>query len=328
MLYKSYLLEQNIKNLEKRFNLFFGENIGLKNDFKKKIKLNNVNCEILNLYQDDILKDQNKFFAEISNISLFQKKKIYFIDQVNDKIFEIVKEIESKIDTDKIFLFADILDKKSKIRNHFERSKNLGLVACYPDNQIGIRKIIIDKLQGFEGLSPENINLIVDNSNLDRTKLNNELEKILIFFHNKKIDADKLEIILDIKINDNFDILRDKALCGIKKETNKLLSETIFESEKSNFYINVINQRLNKLLDLFSSKEKDLESAMSKLKPPIFWKDKENFIAQTKKWDISKIKFFLNETYNLEIKIKSNATVSKNILVKKLIVDLCEAASF
>ena len=186
MLYKSYLLEQNIKGLEKKFNLFFGENLGLKNDLKKTIKRTNESCEILNLYQDDILKDQNKFFSEINNISLFQKKKIYFIDQVNDKILEIVKEIEPIIDTNKIFLFADLLDKKSKIRNHFESSKNLGLVPCYPDNQIGIRKIIIDKLKGFDGLSPENINLIVDNSNLDRTKLNNELEKILIFFHNKK----------------------------------------------------------------------------------------------------------------------------------------------
>ena len=327
MLYKSYLLEQNIKGLEKKFNLFFGENLGLKNDLKKTIKRTNESCEILNLYQDDILKDQNKFFSEINNISLFQKKKIYFIDQVNDKILEIVKEIEPIIDTNKIFLFADLLDKKSKIRNHFESSKNLGLVPCYPDNQIGIRKIIIDKLKGFDGLSPENINLIVDNSNLDRTKLNNELEKILIFFHNKKIETEKLEIILDTKTNDDFNILRDKALCGIKKETNKLLSETVFESEKSNFYINAINQRLNKLLDLFSFKEKNFESAMSKLKPPVFWKDKENFIAQAKKWNISKIKFFLKETYNLEIEIKSNATISKNILIKKLIIDLCAAAS-
>ena len=38
------------------------------------------------------------------------------------------------------------------------------------------------KLRGFTGLTPKNINLIVENCNLDRAKLNNELEKILIFF--------------------------------------------------------------------------------------------------------------------------------------------------
>ena len=39
MLYKSYLIEQNIKILNKNFILFFGENLGLKNELKKKLKL-------------------------------------------------------------------------------------------------------------------------------------------------------------------------------------------------------------------------------------------------------------------------------------------------
>ena len=41
MLYKSYLIEQNINNLDKNLFLFYGENIGLKNDFKKIIKFIN-----------------------------------------------------------------------------------------------------------------------------------------------------------------------------------------------------------------------------------------------------------------------------------------------
>ena len=41
MLYKSYLIEQNINNLDKSLFLFYGENIGLKNDFKKIIKFIN-----------------------------------------------------------------------------------------------------------------------------------------------------------------------------------------------------------------------------------------------------------------------------------------------
>ena len=37
MIYKSYILEQNF-NLDQNIFLFFGENLGLKNDFKYKIK--------------------------------------------------------------------------------------------------------------------------------------------------------------------------------------------------------------------------------------------------------------------------------------------------
>ena len=35
MIYKSYLLEQNINNLNENLYLFYGENLGLKNDFKR-----------------------------------------------------------------------------------------------------------------------------------------------------------------------------------------------------------------------------------------------------------------------------------------------------
>ena len=36
----------------------------------------------------------------------------------------------------KIFIFSNNLDKKSKIRSYFEKSKDVGIAACYPDNEI------------------------------------------------------------------------------------------------------------------------------------------------------------------------------------------------
>ena len=328
MIYKSYLIEQSNVVLDKKIFLFFGENLGLKNDLKNKIKLSNKKAEILHFNQDEIIKNDNIIFNEINNISLFEKEKIIFIEQVDDKILEIIKEICEKFNDQKIYLFSNILEKKSKIRSYFEKSDKCGAVACYADNEIGIRKIILNKLKGYSGLSPQIINLIIENSNLDRIKLNNELEKIVTYFQNKKIEYEKLEILLDIKINDNFNNLKDEALIGNKLRTNKLLSDTIIDSEKSIFYLTLINQRLNKLKDAINfSKETNLEDAISKIKPPVFWKDKLNFMLQTKKWNTKKIKKILNKTYYLEIEIKSNSTINKNILIKKLIVDVCLLAN-
>ena len=102
-------------------------------------------------------------------------------------------------------MFSDILDKKSKLRSYFEKSNTLGIVPCYADNEISIKKIILDKLKGYTGLSTQNLNMIIENCALDRSQLNNELEKITTFFENKTIDSDKLEALLNIKINDNVD---------------------------------------------------------------------------------------------------------------------------
>ena len=328
MISKSYLLENNIDQIDKNLILFYGENLGLKNDFKKKIKSNNKKIKIINFTQDEILKNENSFFSEILNISLFEEEKIFFINYANDKIMPIIEEIEKKAAAEKVYLFSDILEKKSKLRNFFEKKNICIAVPCYADNEISIKKIILKNLKGFEGLSAENINLIVDNCNLDRIKLNNELEKIFSYFTNKKINNKELEKILDIRINDNFNLLKDAALNGNKITTNKLLSDTIIDADKNVFYLALINQRLNKIAETAQlSKTTNLEDAINRIKPPIFWKDKPSFKEQVKKWNISKIKLILKKTYDLEVKIKSDALIEKNVLVKKLIVDMCNMAN-
>lgn len=328
MIYKSYQIEQNIFNLDKNLFLFYGENLGLQEDIKNKLINNRKKIEIIKFNQDDILKNQKKFFNEIFNISLFENEKLFFISQVNDKLLQVIEDLEDKIDSQKLYFFSGLLDKKSKIRNYFEKSNNYGAVACYADNEISIRKLIFERLKGFEGLSGQNINLIIQNSNLDRIKLKNELNKIVSYFQNKKIETKKLEILFDFKINENFNSLKDEALNGNKSKTNELLSETIIESEKNIFYLALINQRLNKLSETLKITNNDnFEAAMNELRPPIFWKDKPIFINQAKKWNINKIKNVLSKTYNLEIKIKSNTIINKNLLMKKLIVDICEMAN-
>ena len=328
MIYKSYLIEQNISLLNKNLFLFYGENLGLKNELKDKIRFQNKKAEIINLSQDDIINNIDNFFNEVLNISLFDERKIYFINQVNDKILDAIKIIEPKIDSQKFYLMSESLDKRSKIRNYFEKSNNCGVVACYIDNEISFKKIIIERLKNYKGVNSENINLISDKCNLNRDKLNNELDKIYTFFLEKNIDRNKLEILLDNKINNDFSLLKDEAFNGNRIETNKLLSDTIIDSEKNILYLNIINQRLLKLNEIFKLiGQTSLEKAIDMLKPPIFWKDKPAFLKQAKKWNMSKIKKILNKTYNLELEIKSNSIVNKNILLKKLLIDICNLAN-
>ena len=328
MLIKSYIAESNIEVLNKNLNLFYGENLGLKNDFRKKIKLKFKDAEIIYFNQEEILKNNEIIMREINNISLFDKKKIFFIDLVNDKFTDIAKKIFEINKDEKIFLFAEILEKRSKLRSFFENSKEVSIIPCYADNEITIKKIINERLKGFNGLTRENVNIISENSNMDRIKLNNEIDKIITYFQDKKIDEKELEILLDLKINDDFNLLKDEALKGNIHNTNKLLSETMLEEEKNVYYLSLINIRLNKIKELKKlSLNKNIEAAISDIKPPIFWKEKDDFLSQVKKWDSQKISKILQRTYDLEVKIKSNSLINKNSLMKKLIVDLCTLAN-
>ena len=56
MLVKSYLLEKNLNIIErKNLVLFYGENLGLKNNFKKKIKNANKDFKIITFFKKKCL---------------------------------------------------------------------------------------------------------------------------------------------------------------------------------------------------------------------------------------------------------------------------------
>ena len=227
-------------------------------------------------------------------------------------------------------LFSDVLDKKSKLRNFYEKSKEDGVVACYPDNDKTIKNLILKELKNFEGLNAINLNLIADNCSLDRIKLYNELEKIKAFFDQKKIDTEKLELLLNIKTLDDFNYLKDQALIGNKEKINKLLSETILDEEKNIYYISLINQRLKRIIELkqiIKNTKQSVDVAVQQLKPPIFWKDKENFLIQANNYNLNDLNKILKMTYNLELRIKSNSNINKNTLFKKLLLDICELSN-
>ena len=93
MILKSYEIENNIKNiLNYSYVLIYGENIGLKEVLKKKIIYLHNNSEIINIYNDDLTKNKDILFNEVSNNSLFAQKKLIIINQVNE---QIVSQIET-----------------------------------------------------------------------------------------------------------------------------------------------------------------------------------------------------------------------------------------
>tara|TARA_B100000886_G_scaffold5584_1_gene3497 strand:+ start:5983 stop:6969 length:987 start_codon:yes stop_codon:yes gene_type:complete len=327
MIYKSYLIEKNISIIKQSATLFYGENLGLINDFKNKIKENNKHSKIIRYDQENILSDSNAVFSEIFNISLFEEEKIYFIDFTNEKLLNFIEEITSKNTQNKIYFFSGLLDKRSKIRNFFEKSNSLATVPCYQDNEITIKKIVHDQLRDFKGITPSITNLIIDSSNLDRIKLNNELQKIKTFFFQKSIDESKLIELLDLKLNEDFSQLRDAALSGDKIKTNKLLSETVIDGEKNIYYITLLSQRFNKLKQIKNIGNNDLQTKIDTLKPPIFWKDKPAFIRQAKKWCLEKISKIEPKMYKLEVTLKSNSDINKEVLLKSLVIDICRLAN-
>ena len=330
MILKSYIVEQNLEILKTySATLLYGENQGIKDDIKNKLEKTNSNAEFLNLFEEEIIKNKNILYENIINDSLFNDTTIIFIQGASDKIFNQISESLNKIKTNiKIYIFSENLDKKSKLRNLFEKSKNFSVVPCYEDNERTLVNYITKELYGYKGLTGEIINLIINNSNMNRKAIQNEILKIKDFFVEKKITKENIIEILNIKNNANFEELRDKALNGEKNKINKLLSEIEILNDDCFFYLNNINYRIMKLLEI-RKKNRDLsnfDEVINSIKPPIFWKDKPSFNQQLKKWNLDKLNKAVSKITDTEILMKKNSYISNEILIKDLIINLSNEA--
>ena len=86
-----------------------------------------------------------------------------------------------------MIIFADILEKKSKLRNFFETNTKTLSIPCYLDSENDLRNIAKTELKKNNiTLSKESINLLIHKSNNDRNNLKNEIEKIKYFALKKK----------------------------------------------------------------------------------------------------------------------------------------------
>ena len=85
---------------------------------------------------------------------------------------------EFKFSDLKIYILADGLEKKSKLRGLFEKDINLAIFTCYKDNERTLINYINNNLKNTKGLSGEITNLIIQNSSMDRRIIKSEITPI------------------------------------------------------------------------------------------------------------------------------------------------------
>ena len=130
MIIKNFKLDKiNIK----KFNLFlfYGDNQGFKDEIVEKI------CQQKNLkktlyFEKEVLSNTENFLNSISTKSFFENEKIIVIKNATDKLKEIINDIYELQNPDiTVILISDLLEKKSKLRNFFEKTNTLFRIFIY-----------------------------------------------------------------------------------------------------------------------------------------------------------------------------------------------------
>ena len=302
-----------------RIVLFYGQNEGHKNEEIYKLLTANKNREIIKYSENEILENSENIYNHILSESLFSQKKIIIVNRASDKILKIIEYLNEKSFSDVfIIINAKNLEKKSKLRSFFEKSKEFIAIAFYPDNNQTLAKnaalfFNVNKIP----MTQENLNLVISKCSGDRGILENDLNKIKLFSLNKKkISTDELIKLISLIENHNISELIDNCLAKNKNKTIAILNENRLSNDDCIIMTRTFLIKLKRLLRLCESyqENKNLESTILHAKPPIFWKEKEIVKQQIKSWSLVQIKKSIYEINNIEMEIKKNSSNSLNII--------------
>jgi DNA polymerase III subunit delta len=318
MILKSY----EIKKINIQTNkgiLLYGENQGLKDEIISNFFKKNFQGTIYNYEENEIIKNIENFYNTILTKSFFENEKLIVIHRATEKIRETVEEIiERNVEDLSLVINSNLLEKKSKLRNLFEKGKKLICIPCYEDN--------IQTLSGIASsffkqkkiqISQQTINMIVERSRGDRRNLQNELNKIESFMINKsKISVDEIIKITNLAENYDASELVDQCLAKNKRKIINILNENNYSFEDSIIIIRTFLAKAKRLHKIFNEMKnnKNAESVIATIKPPIFWKDKELVKRQTEKWNYNSIEDLIFKINQTELNIKKNSLLAINIL--------------
>ncbi len=307
--------ELNKKKFDKQnFFLIYGENEGLKKEVIENLK-KNLNGRIENYDEAQIISNSELFYEKIFNQSLFVKEKIIIINRCSEKIFDLIENIlEKEISNIKIILNANILEKKSKLRNLFEKNKELITVPTYKDTSIILAEIAKKFFNNYKvSISQETINLLVSRCNGDRGHLKSELDKILIYMNDKKsINLEEIYKLTNLTENFSINELVDTSLSKNSRKTSEIINESNYKSEDGILILRTFLQKAKRLLSLYEQRNgnANFDSLINDFKPPIFWKDKPIVKRQLECWSKSQIKDLITNINKTEIFLKKNSSVS------------------
>ena len=258
---------------------------------------------------------------------MFNDQKIIIIEQPIDRNIELFEEAFTALpDHTLIIILASNLTKTSKIRKFFENSEQYFSCANYEDDFRSNSQQIQNLEKSINKTLNRDIkNYLNQNLSSDRMISKNEIEKLILLY----AENDQIPELENIKLifNDNPDLGLNKisqlAFSGQPKKVSINLNKIFAEGVSP---VAIIRVMLNYVLRIQTTqialkKTNDFDSAIKSLKPPVFWKDKDNFKLHCKKWPINQTILNFNLLVDTELNCKSDYNLT-NILCERALINI------
>ena len=314
MIIKNFEIDK-FNNSNSNLHLIYGVNEGIKQDLINNIYLKNYEGDILKYDEHEVLNNIDEFISNLLTKSLFGNKKIIIISRATDKLYNLINDLlDREIIETKIIIKSSSLEKKSKLRNLFEKEHQLVCTPVYEDDVRALNLVIQNFLKVNKlSLSQEIKNILIERSKGDRINLKNELSKLKnLSLSKSKLSIDDVNKLSNLAENYSVFELSDNYLAKNSKKVSNILNENNYSSEDCILIIRTILNKCKRLLKIRNEIDNNtsIDQVISSFKPPIFWKEKDIVKRQAQSWSTNEVKEIIFKINDLEALVKKNSSNS------------------
>lgn len=284
-------------------------------------------------FTGDQLSDQpSKLIDEAQSISMLGGRRVVRLRGASDSISGIVKETLSQLKPgdNLVLVEAGELPPRSSLRDLFERAENAAALPCYVDDARDISRILADSLKA-EGFSipSDALQYMAANVVGDRGVARGEAEKLATYMGaEKNIRLEDVIATVGSSAALSLDDLSKSVFSGQFAEADRVIRFLLNEGTEPVRILRSLQNHLTRLYltRLRADKGDNIEAAMKKLRPEVFWKNKASFESQVNAFTAAALEQAQNLLTGAEGKCKQTGS-DPQLICSRIVLSLSQMAS-
>lgn len=293
---KAHLAAAFLKSPDPRHQafLFFGSDQGLISERASKLakflaEREKPTGEVVVYSEIDLDSDPDKLAVELSIVPMFGGRKIVRTNTSRRVNIQTLKPLlEGPSLAGILIVEASNLKGDDSLRALFEKSQIAAAIACYADDTQDLSALIREVLASHrQTIARDAEDLLLSRLGADRTLSRNEIEKLALYAHGKqRIELADVEAIVGDAAELAIDQILGAAASGDARRAISECQRTLASGEDAQTVILAAQRYFQRLhrVRIALDDGKPFESAIASLRPPIFFKQKASFGAQTRQW--------------------------------------------
>jgi DNA polymerase-3 subunit delta len=245
--------------------------------------------EILRLTDQDLAQTPGRLATEARTLSMFGGRPVIVVKQAPQLTPALIEDLLSGPELAAfIIVEGGNLKKDSKLRQLIEKAKRAVAVACYGDDERSLPQLIRAEVsQAGLSITRDAVQLLSHLLGADRALSRAELGKLILYTgQDKEIGIEHVEAIVGDAAAQAFDTAVNAALAGDVATALSQIDLLAAAGTPPSVFLSLLLAALQRLSGLAAAIEhgESADAAISRLRPPLHFRQKDAVKAQRARW--------------------------------------------